>query len=58
MKVIHIFSAIIIILLGLVFLNITVDNETLKTVKFKILGGVFVTLGFYYFKGVTKSKQK
>lgn len=58
MKIIHIFSAIIIFLLGLVFLSITVDNETLKTVKFRIVGGVFVTLGFYYFKGVTKSNQK
>ena len=54
MKIINSIIGILIITLGSLFLNITVDNEAFKTIKYKVIGVLFTVLGFLYLKKYAK----
>ncbi|MFL0507178.1 hypothetical protein ACH0B5_15670 [Ureibacillus sp. 179-F W5.1 NHS] len=50
MKIFHSIIGILIIFSGSFFMSITIDNETFKTVFFKIVGFVILFGGILYLK--------
>ena len=54
MKIIHSIVGILIILLGFLFMSITVDNEVVKTIMYKVKGTLILFLGILYLKKVAK----
>lgn len=53
-KVINAIVGIVIILVGCLFLNITVVNEEFKTITYKVFGFITLCVGFFYLKKVAK----
>lgn len=59
MRIIYGIVSIILIIVGFVFINITVDNDSSKTLMYKAFGIVSVVGGIYLFKDVAKlGRQK
>lgn len=58
MKIINSIIGILIILLGLLFMSITVDNEVFKTIMHKVKGALILCLGILYFKKVAKFRKQ
>lgn len=54
MKIINSTIGILIILLGLLFVSITVENEVFKTIMYKVMGALLLFLGILYLKKVAK----
>ena len=54
MKIIHSIIGILIILLGSLFISITVDNEAFRTIMYKVMGALIWLLGILYLKKVAK----
>ena len=54
MKIIHSIIGILIILLGSLFMSITVDNEVVRTIMYKVKGALIWLLGILYLKKVAK----
>ncbi len=54
MKIIHSIIGILIILLGSLFMSITVDNEVFRTIMYKVMGALIWLLGILYLKKVAK----
>lgn len=54
MKVINSIIGVVIILVGCLFLNITVVNEEFKTITYKVFGVITLCVGFFYLKKVAK----
>ena len=54
MKIIHSIIGILIILLGSLFISITVDNEVFRTIMYKVMGALIWLLGLLYLKKVAK----
>lgn len=54
MKIIHSIIGILIILLGSLFISITVDNEVVRTIMYKVMGAFIWLLGILYLKKVAK----
>lgn len=53
-KVINSIIGVVIILVGCLFLNITVVNEEFKTITYKVFGVITLCVGFFYLKKVAK----
>jgi len=53
-KVIHFIISVFIIFVGLSFLNITVDNEEIITITYKIFGFFTLLVGVFYLKRIAK----
>ena len=54
MKLINSIIGILIILLGSLFISITVDNEEFRTIMYKVIGALIMFLGILYLKKVAK----
>lgn len=54
MKIIHSIIGILIILVGSLFISITVDNEVFRTIMYKVMGVLIWLLGILYLKKVAK----
>lgn len=54
MKIIHSIIGILIILVGSLFISITVDNEVVRTIMYKVMGAFIWLLGILYLKKVAK----
>lgn len=54
MKIIHSIIGILIILVGSLFISITVDNEVVRTIMYKVMGALIWFLGILYLKKVAK----
>ena len=54
MKIINSIIGILIILLGSLFMSITVDNEVFRTIMYKVMGALILFLGLLYLKKVAK----
>ncbi len=54
MKIIHSIIGILIILVGSLFISITVDNEVFRTIMYKVMGTFIWLLGILYLKKVAK----
>lgn len=54
MKIINSIIGILIILLGALFMNITVNNEAFRTIMYKVIGGLILFSGILYLKKVAK----
>lgn len=54
MKIIHSIIGILIILLGSLFMSITVDNEVVRTIMYKVKGALIWLLGILYLKKFAK----
>lgn len=50
MKIINSIIGILIILLGSLFMNITVEDEAFRTIMYKVIGGLILFLGILYLK--------
>ena len=50
MKIIHSIIGILIILVGSLFISITVDNEVFRTIMYKVMGALIWLLGILYLK--------
>lgn len=54
MKIINGILGVILIFVGWLFLSITVENETGKTIMYKVIGLIIVAGGIYLFKNIAK----
>lgn len=54
MKVLNSVIGILIIFIGALLMNITVYNETFKTVTYKIVGFIILFGGVFYLKKIAK----
>jgi len=54
MKIINSIIGFLIIFLGCTVLSITVFNEELKTIAFKVIGFFIVVVGAFYLKSMAK----
>ena len=54
MKIINSIIGILIIVLGSLFMNITVDNEVFRTIMYKVMGALILFLGILYLKKFAK----
>lgn len=54
MKIINSIIGIVIMLLGSLFMSITVDNEGFKTITYKVFGFLTFCAGYFYFKKIAK----
>ena len=54
MKIINSIIGILIILLGSLFMSITVDNEVFRTIMYRAIGTLILFLGILYLKKVAK----
>ena len=54
MKIMNSIIGIVIILLGSLFMSITVDNEEFKTITYKVLGFSIFCVGIFYLKKIAK----
>lgn len=54
MKIIHSIIGILIILIGSLFLSITVENDEFKTITYKVFGFFTLLTGVFYLKRIAK----
>ncbi len=54
MKIINSIIGIIVIIVGSFFMSITVDNETFKTISYKVVGCLIFFGGMFYLKKIAK----
>ena len=54
MKIINSILGMVIILLGSLFMSITVDNEVFKTITYKVFGFLIFCAGIFYLKKIAK----
>lgn len=54
MKIIHSIIGILIILIGSLFLSITVENDEFKTITYKVFGSITLLAGVFYLKRIAK----
>ena len=54
MRIINSIIGILIITFGSLLLNITVDNEAVKTIMYKVIGALFMSLGVLYLRTYAK----
>lgn len=54
MKIINGILGVILIVVGWFFLSLTVDNESGKTIMYKVIGLIIIAGGIYLFKTVAK----
>ena len=54
MKIINSIIGILIITFGSLFLGITIDNEVVRTIMYRIIGGLFIYLGVLYLRKYAK----
>lgn len=53
-KIINSIIGLLIIIFGSFFLSITVDNEVVRTIMYKIIGAFFMSLGVLYLRSYAK----
>lgn len=54
MKIINSITGLLIILFGSLLLSITVDNEAARTIMYKVIGVLFMSLGVLYLRTYAK----
>lgn len=54
MKIIHSIIGILIILIGALFMSITVYDEEFKTITYKVFGSFTLLAGVFYLKRIAK----
>jgi hypothetical protein len=54
LKIVNAIIGFVIIFIGSLFMNITVFNETFKTITYKGIGCLIIVAGFYYLNKIGK----
>lgn len=54
MKIIHSIIGVLIILIGSLFLSITIDHEEFTTITYKVFGFFTLLAGVFYLKRIAK----
>lgn len=54
MKIIHSIIGVLIILIGSLFLSITINHDEFKTITYKVFGSFTLLAGVFYLKKIAK----
>lgn len=58
MKIIHPIIGILVILIGSLFLSITIENDEFTTISYKVFGSFTLLAGVFYLKRIAKFRKQ